>query len=81
MWWTDGSPSDDGRVGAAAVCKHGYEWRIHCCHLGTGCMEVCDAKLWAIRLALGETVMRPEALQRHAVKLVAVFSDLQATFR
>ena len=22
MWWTDGSRSDDGRVGAAAVCKH-----------------------------------------------------------
>jgi len=25
MWWTDGSRSDDGRVGAAAVCKHGNE--------------------------------------------------------
>jgi hypothetical protein len=23
MWWTDGSRSDDGKVGAAAVCKHG----------------------------------------------------------
>jgi len=23
MWWTDGSQSDDGRVGAAAVCTHG----------------------------------------------------------
>jgi len=22
MWWTDGSRSDDGRGGAAAVCKH-----------------------------------------------------------
>jgi len=22
MWWTDGSRTDDGRVGAAAVCKH-----------------------------------------------------------
>jgi hypothetical protein len=21
-WWTDGSRSDDGQVGAAAVCKH-----------------------------------------------------------
>jgi len=23
MWLTDGSRSDDGRVGAATVCKHG----------------------------------------------------------
>jgi len=22
MWWTDGSCSDHGRVGATAVCKH-----------------------------------------------------------
>ena len=27
MWWTDRSHSDDGRVGAAAVCKHGNQWR------------------------------------------------------
>jgi len=27
MWWTDGSRGDDGRVGAAAVCKHDNEWR------------------------------------------------------
>ena len=35
MWWTDGSDSDDGRVGAAAVCKHRNQWRS--CHsfLGT----------------------------------------------
>jgi len=25
MWWTDGSRSDDGRVGPAAVCKHGNQ--------------------------------------------------------
>jgi len=25
MWWTDGSCSDDGRVGAAGVCKHRNE--------------------------------------------------------
>jgi len=27
LWWTDGWRYDDGRVGAAAVCKHGNEWR------------------------------------------------------
>ena len=45
MWWTDGSRSDDGRVGAAAVCKHGNEWRCRRSFLGTGCMEVFDAEL------------------------------------
>jgi hypothetical protein len=48
MWWTDGSRSDDGRVGAAAVCKHGDRWKAFHSHLGTGRMEVYDAELWAI---------------------------------
>jgi hypothetical protein len=48
MWWTDGSRSDDGRVGAAAVCKHGNEWRSRPSFLGTGLMAVFDAGLWAI---------------------------------
>jgi len=52
MWWTDGSRSDDGRVGAAAVCKHGNQWRSGRSFLGTGRMEVFDAELWAIGLAL-----------------------------
>jgi len=52
MWWTDGSRSDDGRVGAAVVCKHGNEWRSRCSFLGTGRLEVFDAELWAIGLAL-----------------------------
>jgi len=50
MWWTDGSRSDDGRVGAAAVCKHGNEWRTRRSYPGTGRMEVFDAELWAIGL-------------------------------
>ena len=45
MWWTDGSRSDDGRVGAAAVCKHGNEWRSRYSYLGAGRMEVFDAEL------------------------------------
>jgi len=36
MWWTDGSRSDDGRVGAAAVCQHGDHWKPFRSHLGTG---------------------------------------------
>jgi hypothetical protein len=54
MWWTDGSRSDDGRVVAAAVCKHRDGWRAFRRHLGTGRMEVYDAELWAIGLALWE---------------------------
>jgi len=41
-------------------------------------MEVFDAELWAIGLALGETVKRRERLQRYGVKTVGVFSDSQA---
>jgi len=75
MWWTDGSRSDNGRVGAAAVCKHGNEWRTRRSYLGTGRMVVFDAELWAIGLALGETVKRRQRLQQHGVKAVIVFSD------
>jgi ribonuclease HI len=44
-------------------------------------MEVFDAELWAIGLALGETVKRRERLQEHGVKTVAVLSDSQAAIR
>jgi len=81
MWWTDGSRSDDGRVGAAAVCKPRDEWRSRRSYLGTGRMEVFDAELWAIRLALEETIKKREILQRHGVKMVAVFSNSQAAIR
>ena len=56
MWWTDGSRSDDGLVGAAAVCKPGNQGRTRDTYLGTGCMEVFDSELWAIGPALWETV-------------------------
>jgi hypothetical protein len=52
MWWTDGLRSDDGRVGAAAVCIHCKEWRSHHSFLGTERMEDFDAELWAIGLGL-----------------------------
>jgi len=43
MWWTDGSCSDDGQVGAAAVCKHRDKCRAHCSNLTTGQTEVFDS--------------------------------------
>jgi len=58
MWWTDGSRSDDGRVGAAAVCKHRDGWRGFCSHLGSGRMEFYDVELCAIGLALQESLKK-----------------------
>jgi hypothetical protein len=60
MWWTDGSCSDDDQVGAAAVCKHGNEWRSRRSFLGTGRLKVFDAELGAIGLALDVTIKKRE---------------------
>jgi len=50
-------------------------------YLGTRRMEVFDAELWAIGLALDVTIEKRKTLQRHGVKTVAVFSDSQAAIR
>jgi len=81
MWWTDGSRSVDGLVRAAAVCKHGNEWRPPRSFLGTGHMKVFHDELWAIGLGLDVAIQKSETLQQHGVKSVAVFSDAQATIR
>jgi len=81
MWLTDGSGSEDGRVGAAAVRKHGNQWRSRRSFLGTGRMKVFDAELWAIGLALDVAMEKRETLQKHRVETVAVFSDSQAAIR
>jgi len=81
MWWTDGSRSDNGRVGAAAVCKHGNQWRSRRSFLRTGCIEVFNAELWTIGLTLDVKIETRETLQRHGVKTVAIFSDLQTAIR
>jgi len=81
MWWTDGSRSDDGRVGAMAVCKHKDEWRSRRSNLCTGRMEIIDAELWAIGLALEETIEKREILQRNGVKMMTVLSNSQAAIR
>jgi hypothetical protein len=44
-------------------------------------MEVFDAKLWAIGVALRKSVARAEVLPAHGVKTVAVFSHSQAAIR
>jgi ribonuclease HI len=81
MWWTDGSRSDDGRVGAAAVCNHSDQWRFNRSYLGTGRMEVFDANMWATGLALEETIEKRAIMQRNAVKMVVLFSDSQGDIR
>jgi hypothetical protein len=50
MWKTDGSRSDDGRVGAAAVCKQGNQWRSRLV-LATG-----PGNLPAVRVLTGGSV-------------------------
>jgi ribonuclease HI len=81
MWWTDGSRKDDGRVGAAAVCLNGDGWTVFHSYLGMGRMEVFDAEIWAIGVALQKSVSRAEALRAHGATTVAVFSDSQAAIR
>jgi len=70
----DGSRSDDSRVGAAAVCKHGNQWRSHISFLGTGPMEVFDAERRTMGLALDMTIMERESLQKACSEAVADLS-------
>ena len=77
MWWTDGSRSDDGRVGAAAGCKHANERRSRCSFLGAGRMDVFDTELWAIGLRLYSTSENRKTLQGLELKTVAVYNESQ----
>jgi len=81
MWWTDGSRSDHGRVGAAAVCTHGNQCRSRRNFLDTGHMEVFDTELLPIGLMLDVVIEMRENFQEHGLKTVAVFSDSQAAIR
>jgi len=78
MWWTDGSRSDNGQVGAAAVCKHSNEWRPWCNYLGTQSTEVFDTELLVIGLTLDVMIKTRRTQQRVGVKMVGVFSDSEA---
>jgi len=63
------------------VCKHGNQCRSLRSFLGTGRMEVFDAELWAIVLALDVAIEKSEKLPEHGVKTLAVFSNSQAAIR
>lgn len=76
MWWTDKFRSDDGMVGAAAVCKHTDSWRKFHSNPGTAQKEVYDPELWATGLALWESVMNTDTLLTHGVITAAVFCTL-----
>jgi len=56
-------------------------WMAFRSYLGTGRMEVFDAELWAIGIALHQTVKKSETLQTHGVTMMAIFSDSQAAIR
>jgi ribonuclease HI len=76
--WTDGSRTDDERVGATEVCLKGDGWKVFRSFLGVGRMEVFDTELWAIRVAFRKAVAKAEALWAHGATTGAVFSDSQA---
>jgi len=80
-WWTDGSRTDDGTVGAASVCLTGDGWTVFRSYLGTGRMEVFHVELWAIGVTLRKSVVRAEALRAHGVTTVAVFSESHTAIR
>jgi len=61
--------------------KHGDRWKAFRSHLSTGRMEVNHAELWAIALALRESVRKRYTLQTHGVTKIAIFSDSQAAIR
>jgi len=60
MWGTDRSRSDQGRVRAATVCKHGGGWRAFRSLLGTGRMDVLSTELRAIGLAHWQSIQKQD---------------------
>jgi ribonuclease HI len=77
--WTDGSKSEDGRVGAAAVHRGRDSWKARKFGLGNN-KEVFDAELYGI----AETLKIAQGLalqQRENCKTVRIFSDSQAALK
>jgi hypothetical protein len=81
MWWADRTRSDDGPVGAAALCKHRNGRRSHHSALVTGRRKVIDTGLWAIGLALVVAIGKIETLHKYGMKTVAILIDSKATIR
>jgi hypothetical protein len=75
MWCTEGSRSEDGRVGAAAVLQHGNQWRTSHNDFSTEFMHILHAELLVIGFTLRETVKRRDRLEEYGVKPVAVFNN------
>jgi hypothetical protein len=78
MLCTDGLHPDDGRVEAAAVCKHTDKWRSRHSSLGTGQLDFFDTELGAIGLAVEDSIEKRVLLPRHGVEMVEVISHSQA---
>jgi len=82
MWWMDGFRTDDGTVGAPAVCSHRDNgWREFHSYLGTGRMQAFKAELWAIGNALRNSAKRAEVLLANGITTLAIFSVSQAAIR
>jgi len=80
-WWTDGSRTENERVGDSAMGLNRDGGTVFRSYPGTGRMEVFHAELWAIGVALWMSVAKAEALQAHGVTTVAVFSNSHAAIR
>jgi ribonuclease HI len=63
------------------VCLDGDGWTVFRSYLVTGQMEVFDAELWGIPVALQRSVTGVEALRTHGVTILGIFRDLQAAIR
>ena len=77
----DRSRTDNGSVGAAAVCSSRQGWTLFRSYLCTGRMEVFDDQLLSIGVALRTSASKAEALRAHGVPTVVVLSDSRVAMR
>jgi len=63
------------------VCKHRDGRETFASHLGTRSMGVYNAELWAIGLALRESLQKMITVQTPGETAVVIVSDLQAAIR
>jgi len=75
MWWTDGFRTDDGRVGATAVCLNGDGWTVFWSYLSKGWMAVFHSEQWVTGVALRVSGATVKVLRARGVTTVVMFSD------